>query len=249
MTRLFTFGCSFTNYRWSTWADCLAPEYDYFENWGQSGAGNHFIFNSIMECDQRHKLGYNDTVMVCWSDIMREDRYTNRWQTLGLAANNSLYSKEYVVSMTARGQLVRDLAIIKATKNFLESKLDTTWKFFSICSIIREHMWADNDIDASDVVELYQDVMDTILPSYRTALRPLGWGGPYSGWCEQNRNGDPHPNPTEHLQYLDTILPGWVTKQETRVKMLEETNLLEQNQYKLQNHRPRRSGLSTVQRL
>jgi hypothetical protein len=46
MSRLFTFGCSFTNYRWSTWADCLAPEFDYFENWGQSGGGNHYIFNS-----------------------------------------------------------------------------------------------------------------------------------------------------------------------------------------------------------
>jgi len=43
MSRLFTFGCSYTNYRWSTWADCLAPEFDYFENWGQSGGGNHYI--------------------------------------------------------------------------------------------------------------------------------------------------------------------------------------------------------------
>ena len=43
MSRLFTFGCSFTNYRWSSWADCLAPEFDYFENWGQAGGGNHYI--------------------------------------------------------------------------------------------------------------------------------------------------------------------------------------------------------------
>jgi hypothetical protein len=57
MRRLFAFGCSFTNYRWSTWADCLAPEFDYFENWGQAGAGNHYIFNSVMECDQRNHFG------------------------------------------------------------------------------------------------------------------------------------------------------------------------------------------------
>jgi len=63
MSRLFAFGCSFTNYSWSTWADCLAPEFDYFENWGQSGAGNDFIFNSVMECDQRYNFGANDTVL------------------------------------------------------------------------------------------------------------------------------------------------------------------------------------------
>jgi hypothetical protein len=70
MTRLFTFGCSFTNYRWSTWADCLAPEFDYFENWGQSGAGNHYIFNSMMEADQRHQFDEGDTVIVCWTNVL-----------------------------------------------------------------------------------------------------------------------------------------------------------------------------------
>jgi hypothetical protein len=250
MRRLFTFGCSFTNYRWSTWADALAPEFDYFENWGQSGAGNHFIFNSVMECDQRHCFGSHDTVVICWSDIMREDRYTDRWQTLGVVANNSLYSKQYVASMTTRGQLIRDLALIKATRAFLKSKRTPfKWRFLAICPITKEHLWADDTVtDASDVIELYQDIIKSILPSYREVLRPLGWGGDSAEWVN-SRNGDSHPNPMEHLQYLDTVLPGWVTKEETRVKMQEETLLLEQNKYNLQNHRPRRSGLSTVQRL
>jgi hypothetical protein len=95
MSRLFTFGCSFTNYRWSTWADCLAPEFDYFQNWGQSGAGNQFIFNSVMECDQRYNFGPNDTVIVCWTDVMREDWYTVRWQTHGNMVNNKIYNKDF----------------------------------------------------------------------------------------------------------------------------------------------------------
>jgi hypothetical protein len=74
MSRLFTFGCSFTNYRWSTWADCLAPEFDEFKNWGQSGAGNPYIFNSVMEADQQYIFNSTDTVVVCWTNIMREDR-------------------------------------------------------------------------------------------------------------------------------------------------------------------------------
>ena len=72
MSRLFAFGCSFTNYRWSTWADCLAPEFDNFENWGQSGAGNEFIFNSVMEADQRQQFGTGDTVIVCWTTSTRD---------------------------------------------------------------------------------------------------------------------------------------------------------------------------------
>jgi hypothetical protein len=249
MKRLFTFGCSFTNYRWSTWADCLAPEFDYFQNWGQSGAGNQFIFNSVMECDQRYNFGTNDTIIVCWTDVMREDWYTVRWQTHGNMVNNKIYNKEYIAQATERGELIKDLAYIKATKTLLESKSDVNWKFISMCDITHNNLWDDDPISATDVTELYNNVIDAIMPSYKTVLRPLGWGGPYPGWCEQNRNGDPHPNPSEHLQYLDTILPGWVTKQETRVKIDEETNLLKENKYKLENHKPRRSGLSTVTRL
>ena len=37
MSRLFTFGCSFTNYAWPTWADFLGLEFEHFENWGVSG--------------------------------------------------------------------------------------------------------------------------------------------------------------------------------------------------------------------
>lgn len=249
MSRLFTFGCSFTNYRWSTWADCLAPEFDEFYNWGQSGGGNNFILNSVMEADQQHKFSTNDTIIVCWTDVMREDQYTNKWQTLGNIIDNKIYTKEYVARLTERGALIKNLAYIKSTKVFLESKSNLSWKFMSMCDITHDNLWADTPIGANDVIELYRDVIDSILPSFKKVLRPLGWGGPYPGWCEQNRNGDPHPNPAEHLEYLDSVLPGWVTNQETRVKMLEETLLLEQNKYKLENHRPRRSGLSTVQRL
>lgn len=245
MSRLFTFGCSFTNYRWSTWADCLAPEFDEFQNWGQSGGGNHFIFNSVMEADQRHKFRSGDTVIVCWTNWFREDRYVkDHWVTLGSMPNSNLYVKDFLDNyVDERGCLIRDLAMIKAVKTLLESVPGLNWKFLSMVPILQEDLWSEKDSTHANVINLYQDVINSILPSFRTILRPNGWGG-----CK-NRNNDPHPNPVEHLEYLDAILPGWVTKLETRVKMQEETMLLEQNKYKLENHRPRRSGLSTVQRL
>ena len=249
MSRLFAFGCSFTNYGWSTWADCLAPEFDYFENWGRQGAGNEFIFNSVMECDQHNNFSTNDTVIVCWTDVMREDWYTNRWQTVGHIGKNKLRSKDYIAQVTKRGGLIKSMAYIKATKTLLESKSNVNWKFISMCDITYPHLWANDAIRADDVIDLYSSIIDTVLPSYKKVLRPLGWGGPYPGWCEQNRNGDPHPTPVEHLQYVDRILPGWVTKQETRAKLHEETRLLEENNYKLENHMPSRGGLSTVTRL
>ena len=220
MSRLFTFGCSFTNYRWSTWADCLAPEFGYFENWGQAGGGNHYIFNSVMEADQRHQFGVDDTVIVCWTSLDREDRYVDgRWHTPGNAhfATN-VFNKEYLKThIDERGYLIRDLAYIKAVKTLLETR-QVQWKFLSV--------------DQVDSLNIYQDVVDSILPSYKAVLFSKGW---------PNRNGDPHPSPEEHLAYLDAVLPGWVTKSETRAKMHEETLNLHKD--------PRKFRLTKVTRL
>jgi hypothetical protein len=219
MRRLFTFGCSFTNYRWSTWANCLAPEFDYFENWAQSGAGNEFIFNSVMEADQRNKFDSNDTVIVCWTTTTREDRYVEgRWHTLGNMFTCPIYNKEYLEThVDERGLLIKTLAYIKAVKTLLENQ-KTQWRFLSM--------------DTIDSLNIYQDVVDSILPSYKSVLFPNSW---------PDRNGDPHPSPAEHLAYLDTVLPGWVTKQSTRVIMHEESINL--------NKDPRKSGMTKVTRL
>lgn len=228
MSRLFAFGCSFTNYRWSTWADCLAPEFDYFENWGQSGGGNHYIFNSVVEADQHHNFGASDTVIVCWTSIQRDDRYAKgRWHTLGNVFTCPIYHTTYLEEyVEERGYLIRDLAFMKAIKTLLESRPGLTWKFLSMIE-------PNNTDDTCDVLALYQDVVHSILPSYYTVLfKEVGW---------PNRDGDPHPSPDEHLAYLDTVLPGWVTKDQTRVKIREESLNL--------NKDPGCSGMTQVKRL
>ena len=230
MSRLFTFGCSFTNYRWSTWADCLAPEFDEFYNWGQSGAGNHFIFNSVMEADQRYRFGNNDTVIICWTNVMREDRYTDRWQTLGNVTTCPIYHPDYVRdAITERGCLIRDLAMIKSTISFLHNCVGTRTRFLSMCPIGNPQQFDTTQTQDQDVLDLYQGVLNNILPSFQEIIFKDGW----------KKGSDPHPTPVEHLAYLDAVLPGWVTKESTRVKMLNETN----------NLRKDHSGLSTVQRL
>jgi hypothetical protein len=235
MKRLFTFGCSFTNYRWSTWADCLAPEFDYFENWAQSGGGNHFIFNSLMEADQRHQFGAGDTVVVCWSGITREDRYVGRrWHTPGNAhfATN-VFNKEYLdTHLDERGCLIRDLAYIKAVKTLLENRPESSWRFLSMMELMARPT-PDDDVSLHrDVMRLYSDVLDSILPGYDKTVFLNNWPKP---------GVDPHPTPAEHLAYLDAVLPGWVTKTETRVKIHEESINL--------NKDPKRSGMTRVKRL
>lgn len=133
MTRLFTFGCSFTESNWPTWADIVSREYKYFENWAQRGAGNSFIFYSLIECHRRNKISQYDRVMIMWSSIGREDRYVNgKWLTPGSIYNQADYDENFVKKFAdPTGYLLRDAAHLAGAKALLDS-IGCQYYFFSV---------------------------------------------------------------------------------------------------------------------
>lgn len=176
--RLFAFGCSFTKYHWPTWADILAQEYDYFENWGQSGAGNHYIFNSLIECNQRNKLTANDTVIIMWTSIVREDRYCGRtWITPGNIYSQDTYPKDFVKNFADnRGYLIRDLGFIQAARMCLENT-GCKFKFLSMIPIENVSEFASTVTvkHDKDCLQLYQDTLDLIHPSIFELVYRRNW--------------------------------------------------------------------------
>lgn len=238
MDRLFTFGCSFTQYwRWPTWADALGKQSSFYENWGLCGAGNSYILYSLMECHQRHRLTSNDTVMIMWTNTSREDRYLkNRWIEGGNVywSAGSTLPKDYVKYFTCeRGFLIRDMANIAAAKHFLEH-IGCNWKFMSMVplSVTNESTGLgfnpnDTVTDDQDVRNLYQDVLNVIHPSVYTTLFHNNWtsrpGIPDS--YDPSRR-DFHPTPIEHVEYINTIFPdsltdsviSWMTECDTQVR-------------------------------
>lgn len=73
MTRLITFGCSFTKYNWPTWADILGREYAFFHNWGYPGIGNRAIVERLAEAHTLHDICKDDTIIIQWSSHVRHD--------------------------------------------------------------------------------------------------------------------------------------------------------------------------------
>ncbi len=178
-----------------------------------------------MEADQRHKFGPGDTVIVCWTNVMREDRYTHTWQTHGNITTCKFYDDTYVRKyVTERGNLVRDMAFIKAAQAFLQTIPGIKYEFLSMCPLIYPDQYNPNRISEDvDVPALYESVLNNIKPSYYETVLAEDRN---TGWKLHNWNTglkDPHPTPVEHLAYLDWVLPDWVTNPDIRVKVVEET--------------------------
>jgi hypothetical protein len=100
MSRIFTFGCSFTQYGWPTWATMLAYDtgVEYY-NYGMAGLGNVGIFHRMLEADLAHKFQENDKIYILWSSWSREDRVVgDNWQPRGSVLNHyaDTYDKKFV---------------------------------------------------------------------------------------------------------------------------------------------------------
>lgn len=220
--RLFTFGCSFTDYFWPTWADVLGKQFDFYENWGRRGAGNEFITNSIVECGQRNKFTTDDTIAIMWSSSMRDDYYCdNQWILLGQKLSTITKTKQYkglnnqLFANDNRGCYIRDLGFIFLIKNYLDT-IGCKYYFMSIVDI---PLLTDKEKklfgeDLNDVFEVYKDLNleNLILPSVHKAIFNYNWLT--TSYYPHIAATDHHPLPLDHLKYTQKVLP-YIIQQDT----------------------------------
>jgi len=227
LKRLFAFGCSFTQYHWPTWADILAREFDYFENWALSGGGNQFIFNSLNECVVKNSITANDLVAVMWTNVAREDRYVNnRWLVGGNIYTQSAYNKEFIKNFAdPKGYIIRDLSLIHAAKKMLES-YNVPYIFMSMMPIDNLNQYFVSPIrDVESIIEYYQPTISGIKPSVFETVFDSNWKS-----RPTRIKNDLHPLPSDHLEYIDSVLKEYTVGDETRSWVNTVTDRLIQKQ-------------------
>lgn len=221
--RLFTFGCSFTNYPWPTWANIVASELDIpFWNYAEGGAGNQYIFNMIMQADALHKFTKDDAIMICWSSVTREDRYINdEWQLYGNIFNNPAASAQGIWGSLPwsraqkflanwgdpTGFLVRDLAFVKASVELINSRgcqlTQLSMMGFQLEDTRDEAIEVDNMLGLT-----YGQYIDQINPSFYQVLwdNDLGNKQKINLDLVGKQYKDMHPWPMEHMNYIEKVL-------------------------------------------
>jgi hypothetical protein len=210
-TRLFTFGCSFTRYKWPTWANIVAYDLDIpFYNYGCAGAGNQYIFNTLIQADTKYQFNSNDLIMVSWTNVAREDRYrNNQWVTPGNIYTQLEYDEQYVKEWACPvGYTVRDFALIKAAWELLDKRL-CQFHFMKMMDFDIKNQWIPNElIESVDrIKKFYRNYLSTIQPSFYQVL----WNNNIQSKLDAEYNlykerfCDGHPTIKEHLTYLECV--------------------------------------------
>lgn len=221
MKRLFTFGCSYTSWSWPTWADMLVYEYKQRGlegyNFGRCGAGNQYIFIKLLEADRKYKFTEEDTVIVEWTSMQREDRFAvGRWHTPGSIYSQNIYTSEFMDKWADPVHYVfRDCALISSVKKMLTlskvNYVDFTMSTFKYLDSSNYNLQFE---DVNEVLEFYGESIETTLPSMLEYLdlhkrseedknrRPLSyWPG-----NKETLGREWHPTPVEHFKYLSEVL-------------------------------------------
>lgn len=216
--RFFAFGCSFTHHMVESWADIIAYELKVpFYNYGRSGAGNQYIFNTIMQADLIHQFNQEDLVMVCWTNVCREDKYLhNEWITPGNIFTQNVYNNKYIKNWAdPLNYSLRDFAVFKVVSDFLKNK-NIEHHFMKMIDFDLINQW-DPTQKLSDqnkytntvnrLLELYKSYLDNIHRSFYEVL----WNNDLEKKFElekleiHSKFRDGHPNIKEQLNYLQAV--------------------------------------------
>lgn len=173
------------------------------------GASNHFIFNSIVECNLKNSISENDTVIVMWTNVCRKDSYKNKkW----ILPGNHFTIND---SSDIRGYYLRDLAFIYATKKILD-QTGCRYYFTSMVPIsnIDQHESIDVSEDIHDIINFYSDTLNIIRTSVYESVFKCNWKN-RKLYVDKQGFFDYHPTPLLHLEYVQKVLPEFNVKSET----------------------------------
>jgi hypothetical protein len=231
--RFFAFGCSFTNYKWPTWADILAQEIPEYYNYGVSGAGNFYIFHTVLQADALYNFTPDDLILIKWTNVHREDRYIedskhpkkgdtwlNRWLTPGNIYSQGIYTEDFMKYYSDTHCIMRDLSLLSCLKGYLENK-NLAFDFLSMVPLASALDGAklETTQTAKNAINAYRPLLESMPPSIYELIFNNNWHSisPRANyWVPWNPDyTDNHAHPAEHLEYIQKLYPETEFKNET----------------------------------
>ena len=203
--RFFAFGCSFTKYKWISWADILGKSFKESYNFGLPGVGNFYIFAHLIKIINDYEINENDLVIVQWSGLTREDRFYNgSWNRFNDLYNDTqqLVNNDFISYILDIDHcLIRDYTFIASAYEILEKTkckfIFTSMIDFSEVEIpYTKNMFKIKTTKKNEWVKSFEKYMIYFLPSFKKSIFNNKW---------PQRN-DPHPTPLEHLEFVKKIL-------------------------------------------
>lgn len=230
MSRLFTFGCSYTTTEfYPSWAGFLGLEFEQFENWGVSGIGCRGIAERVAECHVKHKFNKDDIVIVQWTTHLRHDFYNprckKRLNAVGWKTSGNMFNQTDIFTKSWFEDFYFEPAYIMHSLNFMLlviQLLENTGCKWYMTSIGEWRKLGTDVFGSPDNVDML-DTMPELTPYYKSIwedysdkwIYPIELAAeelPNDRWYfrDAKRNNElyleKHPSPKQYVHWLNKYL-------------------------------------------
>ena len=231
MNRLFTYGCSYTNYHWPTWADYLGYFFDSYEKNGKAACGNRYIFNRICKDVFMNNITKDDTIIVQWTGLGRNDYVRDgEWKCQGDVFDSSeIYDDDYIEKYFSFNHHVTELVGYYRMLISLFNSIGCNYRFLHMMNPqvdnwslmgeplaihfnnhLRKHK-VNEFLNDGELVKTFSFLLSdyTFSPSiweYQSYIQSESESNNYSNESDINVIVDYHPTSKSHLRYTLEIL-------------------------------------------
>jgi hypothetical protein len=208
MGRIFTFGCSFTEYKWPTWADIILYGNEGY-NCGVSGGGFDSILYRLMETDRKFKLTTEDKIIIVFTTPLRWDLIINgQWSTHGQVTNIPHFMTYQDKLFSIDGLIYKSFYNIQLIDDFLKYR-NLNYVFGSLNGIYSHigNYFEYHDIseETKGLIKYVSDRVNVELMDFKTFI--MGQGELWTVTKKyKNDNSEYHPRPLTHYKWVTEIL-------------------------------------------
>ncbi len=226
--RFFSFGCSFTSWKWPTWNDYIGLNFDEYYTLGCGGADNKNILYRLLQADRKYKFTSNDCVMVMFTSFNRLS-YIDKHHyihNIGDIVDHNVKAHPMGKNYNFATAVYDSYIAIQSIKSILDSK-NVKYEFLQSM----KHNFYNDDFEARGEIK---KPLDYCLNLFKYPVM--------ENWCCENYdfmkekviwkddgNEDGHPPMKHHFDYVKEFFPQYITDKVIEYYDIQQENFSDEN--------------------
>ena len=227
--RLFTFGCSFTSWKWPTWNDYIGLNFDKYYTLGCGGADNKNILYRLLQADKKYKFTSDDTIMIMFTSFNRfsyVDKDNFYIHNIGDLVEHNLKVHPIAKNYNFATAIYDSCIMIQSLKTILDAK-NIKYEFLQS---MEHDFYNDNFKMEGDVDPLYKDTLKLFkYPVMETwCYEKYDFNKEKVIWQDEGSR-DGHPTMKHHFDFVKEFFPQYITDKVIQYYDIQQENFTDES--------------------
>ncbi len=226
--RFFSFGCSFTNWKWPTWNDYIGLNFDEYYTLGCGGADNKNILYRLLKADKKYKFTSDDTIIVMFTSFNRLS-YVDKYyyiNNIGDLVHHNIKLHPIGKNYNFQTAVYDSYIAIQSIKSILDSKNIK----YKLLQSMKHNFYHDNFEARGEIKKpldyclglfKYPVMENWVYENYDFDKEKVIW--------QDEGSQDGHPTMKHHFDFVKEFFPQYITDKVIKYHDIQQENFSDEN--------------------